>query len=406
MKVLQISPHMTCNQIPLMSRCQSGFGYMVYDITRSTAEKVEVHAFLYNYRYNAFNYENIHFEGARLWGFLRNIFSCVSIGTVFSLFNKYKIKNRTKIRLIYMWLLSGRLKKIIQHGKYDIIHLHGCVLANEILIEAFKELNQRYIVTLHGLNSFSDTVNLETAGKEYERDFLKEVVEGKHHITVISSGMKKVIEDCYHTQQCKNITVINNAFSFTQQGKLLNIREKYSLPSNSKILLYIGNLCIRKNQQQIIEAFDLLNDDIKSNTYVLFLGKELGDVDIPDLIEKSKYREHFILCGNVDKKDIPSYYKEGNGVVLISISEGFGLSLIEGMHFGLPAMTFTDVDAYNDIYSPVAMIGVSSHDNHAVAKGLETLLTSEWDRKSIQDYSKKFGIDTMADNYIKLYSNN
>ena len=87
----------------------------------------------------------------------------------------------------------------------------------------------------------------------------------------------------------------------------------------------------------------------------------------------------------------------------MSLSEGFGLSLIEGMHFGLPSMSFTDVDAYEDIYAPEAMVGVAEHTDEAVAKGLEILLTNKWNKEQIRSYSKKFESENMAKQYVNVY---
>lgn len=47
----------------------------------------------------------------------------------------------------------------------------------------------------------------------------------------------------------------------------MNIRIKYSIPDNAKILLYVGNINENKNQEQMIEAFGLLSEADKCNTF-------------------------------------------------------------------------------------------------------------------------------------------
>lgn len=137
---------------------------------------------------------------------------------------------------------------------------------------------------------------------------------------------------------------------------------------------------------------------------MLFLGGEIeSGYSIKELANGSKYENHFIACGVVDKELVPQYYKQGKAVALMSLSEGFGLSLIEGMHFGLPSMSFTDVDAYEDIYDARAMVGVDEHTDEAVAKGLEQLLTNNWNKEQIKQYSKKFESENMAKQYVDVY---
>lgn len=226
MKILQIAPYMTCNEVPLLSQCKAGFGYMVYDIARSLTEKCEVEALLNNYRYKEFESGGVRFRAAS-WGlFLKNIFKCCRPSLVISLWRKYHIQMRTLMRLFYVWLISGYYYDVIRKGKYDMVHIHGCGFYDELWMDICRRLDQKFVITLHGLNSFSDSVNLSPAGKRYERDFLKRVAEGEFPVTVISTGIKRTIEDNYGVKDCPNIFVVCNSFSFSEVGGGLLISER------------------------------------------------------------------------------------------------------------------------------------------------------------------------------------
>lgn len=218
MKILQISPYTTCNDVPLLSQCKSGFGYMTYDIAHSLSEKAEVDALLFNYRYDGFEHGGINFKSASMGLFLKNIFSCSNPLIPLRLWLKYRMRMRTLLRIVYYWLVSGYYYKVIKDGKYDIVHMHGCGFADELWMDVCRRAGQKFVVTLHGLNSFSDSVNLEPAGKRYERDFLKRVVDGEFPITVISSGIKKTVMNEYGVKECDGISVVCNAFSFSDVG--------------------------------------------------------------------------------------------------------------------------------------------------------------------------------------------
>lgn len=265
--------------------------------------------------------------------------------------------------------------------------------------------NQKFIVTLHGLNSFSESVELEQAGKRYERDFLQRVAEGEFPITVISTGIKRIIENTYKVKDIPNLFVVCNSFSFSETGGgNFNIRKEYGIPLDATVILYVGNICKRKNQGQIISAFSLLPKSIANGTYVLFLGKRLEeDYSIADLSKENDYFDHFIECGSIDKEMMPSFYMQGNAVALLSLSEGFGLGLIEGMHYGLPCISFDDIDAYEDIYNCNAMVGIAEHDDKTVARGLQILLTNQWDKDKIIEASRKFEPGKMATTYLSCF---
>jgi glycosyltransferase involved in cell wall biosynthesis len=400
-----LASYVTLKGHPEFMRNQTGFGYMVYDIAKAVAETEGVDLLATDSRGEAFKSDNILFLKRSWWLFLTHIFQCLPISFVRNLLNAYSGMQRgTKLRVLYYWLMTGYVRSVLKRGNYDVVHIHGCGFATELWMQVCKECSQKFVVTLHGLNSFSDTIKLEPAGKQYERDFLRRVVDGEFPITVISTGMKRLIQKTFNAEDCNNITVVCNSFNIPTDSTTFLVRNKYGIPNDAKVILYVGNISHNKNQEQMVRAFELLPEEIKERTWVLFCGKDhTEDGVLKDSISKSSHRSHLILCGGIEKTMMSAYYMAANGTALLSIAEGFGLSLIEGMYFGLPCMMFKDMDAYEDIYHPCAMIGVEEHSDTAVAEGIVDLLNSQWDKSKIISYSKKFESAIMAVNYLNIY---
>lgn len=393
---------------PEFSRNMTGFGYMVYDISNSVGQKANVDLLASDSVGDAFQDNNVHFIRRKYIDIVLNIFRCVSPRILFSLLRKYKLRKGTALRLLYYWLISGYYSKVIKKGGYDIVHMHSCNLCNEFWIKVCERHKKKYLITLHALNSFSETVKLEPGGKQYERDFFMRVNEGKVNVSVISTGMKRMIESLNGSNKCDNINVVCNSFKdYAKMGfpKAANVRKLYGIPDNAYIILYAGNISENKNQKQLVDAFDLIDDTLRDNIYVLFCGKYNNDYPFEKMVHSSKYSNHFILCGQIDREEMPAYFEAANSVVLLSVSEGFGLSLIEGMSYGKPCLTFTDIDAFDDIYNSCAMIGVKSRNNEDLSNGIGKLINTNWDSNSIIEYSKRFNSSHMADNYIEVYKN-
>lgn len=407
MKILMIAPYVTIESRKEFTRNKTGFGYMVLDIARSVSRLEQVDLLATDTRGVSFEYDGVHLLKRSFSNYLFSIMCCLSPMVVFNLMRRYKMQRGTCFRLWYYWLMTGYLRRLLKKRKYDIVHIHGGGFSTELWMKVCKQCNQKYVVTLHGLNSFSDTVQLEPAGKQYERDFLKRVTEEEFPITVISTGMKRIIEKTYGVYDSKNITVVCNSFSFADTsggGNFEIIKKLYGIKEDSKLIVCVGNIGRRKNQGQLIAAFNYLPQELAQNSYILFLGgNQSEDYTIERLSHESKWKDHFISCGVIPKDEVANYYQQCDAVALMSLSEGFGLSLIEGMHFGKPCLSFMDVDAYDDIYHPNAMIGVGEHTDEAVAKGLKQLLTHKWDSDSIKKYSKKFESQEMANHYINVY---
>lgn len=378
---------------------------MVMDIAKAVGKKEYVEVLATDTRGNGFDHEGVKFIKRSMFAYLLSMINCLSLGVLLNIRRNYSMSNGSFIRLMYYWLMTGYLYKLLEKEKYDVVHIHGCSFATELWMKVCKRCGQKYVVTLHGLNSFSDTVKLEPAGKRYERDFLRRVTEGEFPITVISSGIKSVIERFYSVGDRKNITVVCNSFNIPEEPVCsMDIREKYHIPQDAKVLLYIGNIGENKNQRQMVNAYCLLPDQMKRNTWVLFCGTPSSDGSFEQEVANSPDNSHLVLCGTVPKGMIPYYYNKADGVVLLSIAEGFGLSLIEGMHFGLPCAMFKDMDAFDDIYDPCAVVTINNRDDDSVAKGITQLLESAWVKQQIKDYSKRFESEAMAISYKNVYS--
>jgi len=217
MKILMVTPYVTLKGHKEFMRNQTGFGYMVYDIAKAVANTEEVDLLATDTRGDAFISDRVRFLKRSWLLLLVSINTCLPLASIFGIIKKYSEMQRgTKLRLFYYWLISGYISNILKRGRYDIVHIHGCGFNTELWMQVCKRCGQKYVVTLHGLNSFSDTVKLEPAGKRYERDFLERVIGGEMPITVISTGMKRMIENTYGVKDCNNITVVCNSFSFSE----------------------------------------------------------------------------------------------------------------------------------------------------------------------------------------------
>lgn len=415
MRILMITPYVTIIGRPEFERNKTGFGYMVYDIAKAIAVHFSInhHQFTNNRSVDVFatdsrgiefDVEGVHYLKRSIGLMLLNLFWCLKPYIICKLLKTYPLKRGAIIRLCYYWMLTGQLYRLLSKKKYDVVHIHGCSCANELWMEVCRKHNVKFLITLHGLNSFSNSVSLDEAGKKYERDFLKDVVAGQIPISVISTGIKRQIEKSFGGKECKNITVVCNSYNFNSEPSCdINIRQKYNIPQECKVLLYVGNISKNKNQMQMVDVYMSLPKAIRNSIYIFFCGNLVDFPNFGEVVSSICDNGHLIVCGAVAKKDMPEFYKQSDGVILLSISEGFGLSLIEGMHFGKPCLSFTDIDAFFDIYNTNTMVGVKDRNNEAVVEGLHKLITKEWNPETIKEYSRKFESDAMAKRYINIY---
>ena len=97
-----------------------------------------------------------------------------------------------------------------------------------------------------------------------------------------------------------------------------------------------------------------------------------------------------------------SFYSQSDFNILASIAEGFGLSIIEALYFGIPSIIFNDIDIYEDI-GKTSIIGIKNRTDEALAKGIEKMFLASWDSRKISKSFKKFDIEEMANKYLLNY---
>ena len=401
MKILIITPYFYYSNKKQFTKNNTGFGFLLKEIASYISNFDEV-----------FVLSSVITKECEIDGFsvVSHSWSDVIINikiknllTEFCKFLKVNMGVMNKIKHVFYTIDSGYTEYIIKKLKPDIVHFHAVGYRTELGINICERLKQKYVLTLHGLVGFVEFT------PEYlkisERKLLKEASEKNIPVTVISTGIKNRIGKYYAINNLDNITVVTNGTDVNlKKTKLnINIRDKYQIPSDCKLMLCIGNISKRKNQEQLIRAFSLLDDKIKEYLYILIIGNIDEGLELNKLIIDFNLIEKIKLCGFVNKEELTAYYEEADYNAVVSKDEGFGLSMIEAFYYGIPTVTFSDLDAVPDLFDEKSMVLVNGRSDEKLAHGIEILCNSHWDRKFIKDYAKKFSLEIMAEKYHKVY---
>lgn len=401
MKVLIITPYFYFNYKRQFAVNNTGFGFLLKEIASYLSDIDEVYIL-----------SSVITEESEIDGFtvvshnwtdilknlrIRNLL--IGLHDIFS--DKLDFKN--KIKRIYYAIDSGYTEKTIKKLKPDIVHFHAVGYRTELGINICDRLNQKYVLTFHGLVGLEENTQLHL--KNSERKLLEDACEKNTPVTVISTGIKNRIEKYYNLKNTNNINVVTNGTNVELEKAKpdINIREKYDIPADGKIMLCIGNISKRKNQEQLIRAFSLLKFETKNNLFTLILGNIDENLRLDKMISEQKLDKNIKLCGFIKKEELRSYYEAADYNVLVSIDEGFGLSMIEAFIYGIPTITFPDLDAVPDIYNEQAMVLAKGRSDEELANAIECLIEKRWNKNFIREYAKKFSLERMAKEYHEVY---
>ena len=115
-----------------------------------------------------------------------------------------------------------------------------------------------------------------------------------------------------------------------------------SFVGNNTYFLYVGTLDKRKNLDRLILAYQKLPQQISNNLKLIIAGssppykKSDSTNSIRKLVRDLKLGEHILLTGRVSPALLKKLYSHAMFLVQPSLDEGFGLTITEALHFGIP----------------------------------------------------------------------
>ncbi len=290
-------------------------------------------------------------------------------------------------------------RKIMQAGRYDVIHLH-CENGN--FWQGLTALSVRPPVVLRTIhNAFAFTGNLQWR-RGWQRRLLQRL--GVEHVSISDS-----VTDTELRHYELATTLIWNwydslRFTATSPDARASARTAFGLDENDFVIASIGNCSEVKNHTAIIEAMALM--PVEKRPVYLHAGiEEMGQPE-RELAQRLGVSDHTRFLGGVG--DVLPLLQAADAFMMPSIYEGFGIAAIEALATGLPAL-FTDCPGLRDFRSQFPGLVYTQVDAKSVAEGLQRLMSiTENERVAIlsaypQTTRKLFGMERGVREYLDTY---
>lgn len=228
-------------------------------------------------------------------------------------------------------------------------------------------------------------------------------VKGTDKIIVISNELKRIFIG--KGFPANHLHVIHNGipqsrYSQWNEDMVQSLRVKLGIAKDD---IVIGSISRLKLQEQIIHAVVFLNrPDVK----VLFAGIKNGHFD--ELCSKLNIKNQIIYAGEVEPQTVLNYYKLLSVNILASITDGFGLVLLESMAMGTPvvATNFGGIrDVVQDGYNGLLF---DNGDHKKLAQNIEAILGNNQLSENLKSNGAetviKFNMDNTITNYEKFFT--
>lgn len=257
------------------------------------------------------------------------------------------------------------------------------------------------IMTIHDLNHLKFPEYYTKFHKHYYNYIVKSSALKAKKILTVSEFSKKEIVNWLNCESEKVVVTYNgvdeNFKVIKDNGKLVNIREKYELPQ--KFVLYIGNLKPHKNISNLIKAIKNINQEI-----ILVINGKVNEI-LDKIIEENHLEREIKFIGYVDDDDLPALYNLAELFVYPSLYEGFGLPPLEAMACGCPVIT-SNTSSLPEVVGDAGIL-VNPYDVDEIAKAIDLILSNENLRNELKEkgleQAKNFSWRKTAEGTLKVY---
>ncbi|PBB06452.1 glycosyltransferase family 4 protein [Salimicrobium humidisoli] len=240
------------------------------------------------------------------------------------------------------YIAYKKLKKIIEHNNYDVVHTHTPVASACVRFACKTNSSVQVVYTAHGFHFFKGAPFLNWMIYYPIERWLARYTDVI--ITINSEDYFKA----KNSLKARKIEYVPGVGINTQDNDYVSINKTeklraLGLPEEAFILLSIGELNKNKNHETVIKALAKLN---KSNAYYVICG-EGGS---------RKYLEKLIVSHGLENKvkllgfrtDVDTMYKLADVFVFPSFREGLSVSLMEAMANGVPVVG-SDIRGNSDL---------------------------------------------------------
>jgi glycosyltransferase involved in cell wall biosynthesis len=278
-----------------------------------------------------------------------------------------------------------------QLNKYNLVHS-----VHQDSAYFNQKINVPRVLTIHDLNFLYDD-RKPSSKKELLLSRLEKKIMSAAHVVAIS---KFTLAELH-----KHFDLTNKPTSVIYNGCTINEVTHLVAPvykPKRKFLFAIGVIMAKKN-------FHVLPCLLKHNDFELIISGVINDKvyaqEILHAAKKHGVADRVILTDAISNNDKNWYYKSCEAFVFPSISEGFGLPVIEAMYFEKPvllsrATSLPEVGGnlayYFDHFEP-------SHMQDVLARSLSHFNTNNALPTMYKQHALQFNWNQAAKEYLEIY---
>jgi glycosyltransferase involved in cell wall biosynthesis len=284
-----------------------------------------------------------------------------------------------RARLLTIFKNARNLIKIARQFKPDIIYLNSRLellagMRDAITIALFKACYHkkvRFLIKSHG----SDIDIFKSKNAAVNKLILPFLKKNVSTWLFLSTEERNIIIEAGYLP-AGNVFTTKNIVRNSQFKADDNFRIQYQIPSNHKILLFVGRLIKQKGIYEVINAFIIIRE--LHPTTLIIVGDGAEFKNIKQLVRLLGIDKQIIFTGFVPEQDTAPFYANSDMLLFPTyFPEGFPMALFNAIAAGLCIVTTPIRAAIDFLSEPENCLWVEPKNSVDVADKANKLLQSE-----------------------------
>ncbi|MBR3032106.1 MAG: glycosyltransferase family 4 protein [Clostridiales bacterium] len=310
---------------------------------------------------------------------------------------------------------SFRLVQILKRLKIDIIHTQTEFSMGLVGLSSSMTLHLPIVHTYHTM--LEDYTHYILGGKvkkiitpEVARKYSKSFCNVPTGLIVPTEKVKNALRD-YGVK--KPIYVIPTGIDVSpfnrsnfKEEEIQELKDKFGIRPNEKILLSLGRVAKEKSIDKVIEQVPAIRNKMP-NVRLLIVGDGPALEDLKKQAANLGVSDKIIFAGAAPYAEIGKYYQLGDAFISCSTSETQGLTYYEAMAAGLPVIARND-DAVNELFKDGENARLFKHENEIadiVADIFKDPVTAERYSSNAEKTVASYSAETFASRVEEAYMN-
>jgi glycosyltransferase involved in cell wall biosynthesis len=261
---------------------------------------------------------------------------------------------------------------------------------------------RRFIATIHDL-----TPMLFRTGKASTKGFLnytfkyfffekliKKQINQAQVIITPTETVKEQIINCFRQI---DQTKIQPIYEGVNQELIVTVADSSLNKTFQNFFLYVGNFYPHKNVEFLIETFTKVDKGYK---LILVGPDDFFTARIRKLIDLLNQKERIIIFNNAKVEQLAFFYKNAQALIYPSLSEGFGLPLIEAAYFNLPIVA-TDIPVFHELLDN-QYLSFKSDGRSELLNSINQIINGQRNFK-YEDLLARYSFKKMTEETYRLY---